>query len=117
MAANRINLQNRYEEAVARFGVEQVEQGNEIMVEVEFAREALERVEQGKLPSQHAASYRATLEGELARAATEAIERNNEYLLDLARDDGDLAVAIGRARRARPDFGAAEEDRVYAGDL
>lgn len=99
MAANRINLQNRYEEAVARFGVEQVEQGNEIMVEVEFAREALERVEQGKLPSQHAASYRATLEVELARAAALALVRDNEYLLDLARDDGDLAVAIGRARR------------------
>lgn len=117
MAANRINLQNHYEEAVARFGVEQVEQGNEIMVEVEFAREALDRVGQGKFPSQHAASYRATLEGELARAANEALERNNEYLLDLARDDGDLAVAIGRARSARPDLGVAEENRVYAANL
>lgn len=117
MAANRINLQNRYEEAVARFGVEQVEQGNEIMVEVEFAREALERVEQGKLPSQHAASYRATLEVELARAAALALAGSNEYILDLARDDGDLAVAIGRARSILPDLGAAEQDRVYAGDL
>ncbi|MDH1270284.1 hypothetical protein N5C81_21960 [Rhizobium pusense] len=103
MAENRINLRDRYEEAVARFGIEQVERGNEIMVEVEFAREAIDRVKAGKLPAEHAASYQITYERELARAAIEALNHQNEYLLDLARDDGDLAVAIGRERRSRPE--------------
>jgi hypothetical protein len=79
-----------WERTDARHGEEVVQRGNDVMVEVDTARESIERA---KEDGRDAASAKADLERDLGRAARLAVE-GNSWLREIAETDRDLRQAI-----------------------
>ncbi|MBZ9772346.1 relaxase/mobilization nuclease domain-containing protein [Mesorhizobium sp. CO1-1-8] len=98
---------DEWDRAVARHGPEIVERGNDVMLEVEIAREARDRaIADGRDPL----IARGDIERELQRAARLAIA-GNSWLREIAETDQDLQKAIDVLER--PDT-KAERDQIVA---
>ncbi|WP_108610533.1 hypothetical protein [Aminobacter sp. MSH1] len=91
---HRDDANAQWEAAVARFGAQAVESANEVLIEVEHYREALDRIDAGELPQNDIASYQAGLSREIHRAAEIAVNDDNQYMREVARSDQDLQRAI-----------------------
>jgi hypothetical protein len=89
----------QWDEAVARHGPEAVEAGNNIMVEVEYYRERIERADDDEIRA-NKVSLQASLNFEMATAA-ELGASGNSYLREIAEADEELRVAIAAAERSR----------------
>lgn len=70
--------------------------GAAIKAELDFCREALKRVASGRLPSEDKATYSRMFRQNLEDAARAAIDEGDEFLIDAARNDDELALTIGR---------------------
>jgi hypothetical protein len=86
----------RWDQAIAKHGETVVEQGNDVMVEVEAARASMDRAEEA---GRDATSAGADLQRELDRAARMAID-GNSWLREVAETDRELRLAIAVAERA-----------------
>ena len=89
----------RWDEAVARHGLRLVEAGNDVMLEVEYARERIELAKAGEIQVDRA-SLQASLSLELARAAELGVA-GNSYIREIAEVDEELRAAIVAAERSR----------------
>lgn len=87
-----------WDRAVTRNGEEVVERGNDAMLEVEIAREAIDRaVYDGRDPSNAEAQLRLELE----RAARLAVA-GNSWIREIAESDQELHQAIDKVERTEP---------------
>lgn len=89
----------RWDEAVARHRLRTVEEANEIMLEVEHYREAIELADAGEIKA-NKASLQASLNFELTRAG-ELGAAGNSLIREIAEVDHDLRIAIEAAERSR----------------
>jgi len=99
-----------WDAAVARFGLQAVETANEVLLEFSHYREGLERIDAGELRQSFRASYQVGLEREINRAAEMAVDRNNQYMREVAKSDQDLQRMIDQIELSR-----AEDKRIDAG--
>jgi hypothetical protein len=83
----------QWDEAVSKHGRDAVERGNEVLVDVEMASEAVDRAE---MSGNDVGSARAAYEREIERAA-ELAASGNTYVRDVAQKDEVLAAAVERA--------------------
>ena len=112
-------IRDRWDAAVARFGLQAVETANEVLIEVEHYREGLDRTEAGELPPSYTAGYRDGLERELRRAAELAVNENNEYMKEVAKTDQALQRAIELielSRDERPSPHSEKREQHGSGD-
>lgn len=91
------NLQ--WDRAVARHGLQAVEAANEIMLQVEYSREQIDRVVAGESGGDKS-RLEAGLNFELARAG-ELGAAGNGMIREIAESDRELQIAIEAAERAR----------------
>lgn len=107
----------QWDAAVSRHGVEVVEAANEVLIQVEYYREGLDRVEAGELPRYFAASYQAGLVREVHRAAEIAVNDDNQYMREVAKSDQDLQRAIEVIEATREETRSAQDgtDRQATG--
>lgn len=89
----------RWDESVARHGLRTVEAANEIMLEVEHYREAIDLADAGEINA-HKASLQASLDLVLARVG-ELGASGNTLIREIAEVDHDLRIAIEAAERSR----------------
>ncbi|MEK1893557.1 MAG: conjugal transfer protein TraA [Rhizobium sp.] len=89
----------RWDESVARHGLRTVEAANEIMLEVEHYREAIDLADAGGINA-HKASLQASLDLVLARVG-ELGASGNTLIREIAEVDHDLRIAIEAAERSR----------------
>ncbi|WFR97794.1 relaxase/mobilization nuclease domain-containing protein [Rhizobium tumorigenes] len=88
-----------WDEAVSRHGLQAVEAANKIMLDVEYARERIERADAGEIKADRQ-SLRLNLEAEMARAG-ELGAAGNGLIREIAQVDGELRIAIEAAERSR----------------
>jgi hypothetical protein len=98
----------RWDLAVARHGVHVVEAANDIMLEVEHYREAIELADAGEIKGDKA-SLQASLNVELGRAA-ELGAAGNSLVREIAEVDTELRIALEAAERSRERSGSAKSD-------
>ena len=88
----------RWDEAVARHGRRTVEEANEVMLEVEHFREAIELADAAEINA-NKVSLQANLNLEMARAG-ELGAAGNSLIREIAEMDHDLRIAIEAAERS-----------------
>ncbi|WP_246704621.1 relaxase/mobilization nuclease domain-containing protein [Rhizobium sp. P32RR-XVIII] len=88
----------QWDKAVARHGLEAVEAGNDIMIEVQYYRERIELADDDEVRPDKA-SLQASLNFELARAA-ELGAAGNSYIREVSEVDEALRVALEAAERS-----------------
>ncbi|WFU05896.1 conjugal transfer protein TraA (plasmid) [Rhizobium sp. CB3171] len=93
----------RWDEAVARHGLRTVEAANQLMLEVEHFREAIELADVGEVNNDKE-TLQASLNLELARAG-ELGAAGNRLIREIAEVDEELRTAIENAERARQQRG------------
>jgi hypothetical protein len=106
----------QWDAAVARFGLQAVETANEVLVDVSHYREGLDRIEAGELPRSNTASYRASLERELNRAAEMAVNGDNQYMREVAKTNLELQRTIEHLELSRAQ-GRSGEDNAPGGGM
>ncbi|WP_162895129.1 conjugal transfer protein TraA [Rhizobium terrae] len=94
---NRDDANERWDAAVARHGLQVVEAANEIMLQVEHFREAIELTDVGEIQA-NKASLQASLQHELTRAA-ELGAAGNGMVREISEVDEELRTAIEAAER------------------
>ncbi|SEI20143.1 hypothetical protein SAMN05216228_105410 [Rhizobium tibeticum] len=93
----------RWDESVARHGLRTVEAANEIMLEVEHYREAIDLADAGEVKA-NKASLQASLDLVIARVG-ELGASGNTLIREIAEVDHDLRIAIEAAERSRQSGG------------
>jgi hypothetical protein len=111
----------QWDAAVARFGQQAVETGNEVLVQINHYREGLERIEAGELPQSFTASYQTGFKREIDRAAEMAVEGDNRYMREVAKSDQDLQrtidqIELARVEHARSDRGQDSDQKAASTD-
>ncbi len=84
---------DEWDAAVAKHGGAVVEAGKEAMIEIEYYREGLDRIEAGEFSADRKEGLRAGLNQALERAAQLAVE-GNSYIREVAEQDPGLQRAI-----------------------
>ncbi len=98
----------RWDEAVARHGLRTVEAANEIMLEVEHYREAIDLADAGEVNA-NKASLQARLDLVIARVG-ELGASGNTLIREIAEVDHDLRIAIEAAERSRQRGGKMRQE-------
>ncbi|MGV1760564.1 relaxase/mobilization nuclease domain-containing protein [Rhizobium sp. A22-96] len=93
----------RWGDAVARHGYRAVEVANEVMLDLEFCREAIERADAGDVQAD-VRMLRENLKVEITRAAELGVA-GNSLIREIAETDEELRVAIERVERSRHQSG------------
>ncbi|MEO5756550.1 MAG: conjugal transfer protein TraA [Mesorhizobium sp.] len=94
---------DRWEEAVAMHGAEVVERANDLLIEVDAARERIDRARaDGRRPDAAELDHARAL-GEAARLAV----AGNSFMREVAESDGDLRRAVDAAERSEGGKNAA----------
>ncbi|WP_244546916.1 conjugal transfer protein TraA [Ensifer sp. YR511] len=102
-AQERDDSLERWNDAVSRHGLATVKAANQILVEIERAREAIERVEAGKVGGQDVRALKVELDLELGKAA-ELGAAGNTLIREVAEVDDELRrtlIAVERERLER----------------
>ncbi len=92
-----------WQDAVARHGLRTVEAANQVMLEVERCRDAIERTGAAEIDTDKAALQRA-LKREIGKAAALGAS-GNRLIREIAEVDRELQTAIEHAMRLRADHG------------
>ncbi|WP_208245413.1 conjugal transfer protein TraA (plasmid) [Rhizobium sp. T1470] len=98
----------RWDESVARHGLRTVEAANEIMLEVEHYREAIDLADAGE-GNANKASLQASLDLVIARVG-ELGASGNTLIREIAEVDHDLRIAIEAAERSRQRGGKMRQE-------